>query len=153
MGHGVAARRLRRQEGRPVESGPRWFREVEVARDRDHEAMKHNRGDARPILAMGGGRRIPITGRETQGSSHAASGVCQKRQTTGFLRDAGSQKRRKRFPQRPRTDYSARCASPLACARGRPYERSPPLHGVVTAAPDGYAAPFALLDRERESNP
>ena len=35
------------------------------------------------------------------GSSHATSGVCQDRQTTGFLRDAGLQEHGKFFPQPP----------------------------------------------------
>ena len=64
--------------------------------------------------------------REKHGSSHVTSGVCREGQTTGFLRAAGSQKRRKFFPGLERSTEGAMVAPGLrgADARSRTVQRN-----------------------------
>jgi hypothetical protein len=54
------------------------------------------------------------------GSAHALSGICNGLQITGFLRDAGSQKRRKFRPEPPGVRRMRRTGvqgwTPWACA-------------------------------------
>jgi hypothetical protein len=74
-------------------------------------------------------------GVQTMGEAYTPSGVCQ-----GSANHRLSVRRRIAKAQKglPRTDYSALRASPLCLCSGPPcglpFGRSPPLHGVVTAA-------------------